>query len=58
MQTDTLSPVSSTAEQLRPVVITVVLAKVAVFALLMTTLNYPVLPSLSAGDALEMAAVR
>ncbi|TCM58493.1 hypothetical protein C8J36_101394 [Rhizobium sp. PP-F2F-G48] len=58
MQTETLSPVSSTAEQLRPVVITVVLAKIAVFALLMTTINYPVLPSLTAGDNLEIAAVR
>ncbi|NHT76431.1 hypothetical protein G8E10_11835 [Rhizobiaceae bacterium CRRU44] len=58
MQPETISPVSSTAEQLRPVVITVVLAKIAVFALLMTTINYPVLPTLSTGDTLEIAAVR
>jgi hypothetical protein len=31
---------SSTAHQLRPVVITVVAAKLAVFALLMTTINF------------------
>ncbi|MCD7111585.1 hypothetical protein LRX75_21335 [Rhizobium sp. DKSPLA3] len=58
MQTETIAPVSSTAEQLRPVVITVVLAKIAVFALLMTTINYPVLPTVSADNALEIAAVR
>lgn len=58
MQIEATSPVSSTAEQLRPVVITVVLAKIAVFALLMTTINYPVLPTLSAGDTLEIAAIR
>ncbi|PYE26771.1 hypothetical protein DFI02_102557 [Rhizobium sp. PP-F2F-G20b] len=58
MQPETTAPISSTAEQLRPVVITVVLAKIAVFALLMTTINYPVLPTLSTGDTLEIAAVR
>lgn len=58
MQTETATPMISTAEQLRPVVITVVLAKIAVFALLMITINYPVLPSLTTGDSLEIAAVR
>lgn len=36
----------SPEEQLRPVVITVVLAKLAVFALLMTTFNLSIKPSM------------
>lgn len=58
MQTEITSAASSTAEQLRPVVLTVVLAKIAVFALLMTTINYPVMPTLSSSDSLEIAAIR
>jgi hypothetical protein len=45
---------SSAARQLRPVVITVVAAKLAVFALLMTTINIPAPMS----AAIEMAAAR
>jgi hypothetical protein len=54
MQTETAISAPSTAQQLRPVVITVVLAKIAVFALLMTTINFPVVPP----TALEIAAVQ
>lgn len=44
----------STAHQLRPVVITVIAAKLAVFALLMTTINIqPPLPA-----AVELADMR
>jgi len=39
MQQDIAQDLNSTARQLRPVVITVVAAKLAVFALLMTTIN-------------------
>jgi hypothetical protein len=58
MQTDIALSTPSTAEQLRPVVITVVLAKIAVFALLLTTINYPVLPHLAADGGVEIAAAR
>jgi hypothetical protein len=40
MQHDTINDPSITAQQLRPVVISVVAAKLAVFALLMTTINF------------------
>jgi hypothetical protein len=40
MQTTFSEDSYSTARQLRPVVITVVAAKLAVFALLMTTINF------------------
>lgn len=44
----------STARQLRPVVVTVVAAKLAVFALLMTTINFQApLPA-----AVELAEMR
>ncbi|MDO9414774.1 hypothetical protein [Pararhizobium sp.] len=49
----TLTPVSS-SQQLRPVVITVIAAKLAVFALLMMTVNAPApFPS-----QIEMAELR
>ncbi|MEK1928852.1 MAG: hypothetical protein AAAC47_03505 [Pararhizobium sp.] len=41
MQQDIAHHSNSVARQLRPVVITVVAAKLAVFALLMTTINFP-----------------
>jgi hypothetical protein len=40
MQQDITRDSNSVAHQLRPVVITVVVAKLAVFALLMTTINF------------------
>lgn len=45
----------SAAEQLRPIVLTVVAAKIAVFALLMTTVNIqsPVMP-----EPVQLAALR
>lgn len=46
MQEDIAQDSYSTARQLRPVVITVIAAKLAVFALLMTTVNFqPPLPA-------------
>ncbi|MFP5076691.1 hypothetical protein ACLE20_05240 [Rhizobium sp. YIM 134829] len=55
----------SPEQQLRPVVITVICAKLAVFALLMTTLNMPLRPALETapieayaiGD-MQLAAMR
>ena len=54
MQQDTAQDENSTARQLRPVVITVIAAKLAVFALLMTTINFQ--PPLQA--PIEVAAAR
>jgi len=46
MQEDIAQDSYSTARQLRPVVITVIAAKLAVFVLLMTTVNFqPPLPA-------------
>jgi hypothetical protein len=54
MQQDTAQDENSTARQLRPVVITVIAAKLAVFALLMTTINFQ--PPLQ--SPIEVAAAR
>lgn len=54
MQTEPTAATLSTAQQLRPVVITVIAAKLAVFALLMTTINL----SAPVPTAIEMASVR
>lgn len=54
MQQTMIDQEMTTARQLRPVVITVIAAKIAVAALLMTTINFqPPLP-----DTMEIAAVR
>jgi hypothetical protein len=54
MQEDNVRDENSAARQLRPVVITVIAAKLAVFALLMTTVNFqPPLPA-----AIEVAEAR
>jgi hypothetical protein len=54
MQEDIAQDSYSTARRLRPVVITVIAAKLAVFALLMTTVNsQPPLPA-----AIEVAEAR
>ncbi len=56
---------ASPEEQLRPVVITVIFAKIAVFALLMTTLNMPLKPAMATASVdayavsdLQLAAAR
>jgi hypothetical protein len=54
MQTTISEDSYSTARQLRPVVITVVAAKLAVFALLMTTINFQV----TVPAAVELAEAR
>jgi hypothetical protein len=54
MQQNISEDTYSTARQLRPVVVTVVAAKLAVFALLMTTINFQApLPA-----AVEVAEMR
>ena len=54
MHEDITQDAYSTARQLRPVVITVIAAKIAVFALLITTVNFqPPLPA-----AIEVAEAR
>lgn len=54
MQQTMSDDLQSTARQLRPVVVTVVAAKLAVFALLMTTINFQApLPA-----AVELAEMR